>query len=114
MAGDHLRLLRRRTIPFRDLHRNPALLVDEHGWPEEKKDRLKSLNLEGWADRQPHGRIDSLLSGFVAPARTRYSSKSVFAVSYCVGAKHALRLLSSAVKGALAFRPVSLTLPSKL
>jgi hypothetical protein len=47
MAGDHLRLLRRRTISPGDLRRNPALLVDEHGWPEEKKERLKSLNLEG-------------------------------------------------------------------
>lgn len=109
MAGDHLRLLRRRTISPGDLRRNHALSVDEHGWPEEKKE----LNLEEWADRHSHGRIDSLLSSFVTSARARYPSKSVFAIGYCVGGKHALSLSSWAVKGALAFRPVSLTLPSE-
>jgi dienelactone hydrolase len=50
-------------FPPGDFRRNPALSVDERGWPEEKKERLKSLNLQECADRHPHGGIDSVLSG---------------------------------------------------
>jgi hypothetical protein len=110
VAGDHLKLLRSRTISSRDLCRNPALSVDEHGWPEEKE-RLKSLNLEEWADRHSHSVIDSLLSSFVISARVRYPSQNVFAVGNCVSGKHAPRLdrqRSSSISS------VSLTLLSEL
>jgi hypothetical protein len=59
-----------------------------------RKNVSKSLNLEEWADRHSHGRIDSLLSSFVTSARAGYPSRSVFAVGYCVDEKHALRLSS--------------------
>lgn len=93
-------------VPIELLQRNPSLSIDEHDWPEEKKDLLKNLDLAQWTLRHSANHIDDILQGFVPAVREAYPGKKLFVTGYCYGGKFAIRLSSWAVKAALAFHPV--------
>lgn len=96
----------RDPIPLEVLERNPSLSIDEHDWSEEKKERLKNLDVAQWTLRHSADHIDNLLHRFVPSVREANPGKNIFATGYCYGGKFAIRLSSWAVKAALAFHPV--------
>ncbi len=82
-------------------------MLEDHDWSEERKAKLRNLDLGEWLKRHPHERVERLLRDLTPTLGFEVSNSNIFVVGYCFGGKHAIRMSSwPEVKGALTFHPV--------